>query len=195
MKNITKSILTCSILLSLAVTINAQHQIWSDIEPSLIPQKGTRYIIPQETRTLRVDIPKLQAILHQAPMEGSPIASMSKTLLPIPLPDGQIEYFNIVESPIIAAELSEAYPGINTYAGYSTTDPGKSIRLDLTPQGFHAIILQAGGTSIYIDPYSFGGGDIQHYISYYKKDLPLNPKKAFSCAIIHPSKKKRINIY
>ena len=50
------------------------------------------------------------------------------------------------------------------------------MRMDVTPRGFHAIILSATG-QVYIDPYSRDTDT--NYISYFKRDLTAD--KPFSC--------------
>lgn len=156
--------------------------MWSDVEESAIPKVGTRYIVPTNYRTAKLDIAKLEMILNVAPMERTPVAKATQTLLALPMPDGSMEIFDINESPIMAPELSEKFPGINTYNGVSITDPGKYVRFDLTHKGFHAMVLVAGENTIFIDPYSFGGGDDEHYIVYQRKDFRSSVVKEFKCA-------------
>lgn len=155
--------------------------MWTDVEESAIPRVGTRYILPTNYHTTKLDIAKLEMILNVAPMERTPIALATQTLLALPMPDGSLEVFNINESPIMAPELAEQFPQINTYNGVSITDPGKYVRFDLTPAGFHAMILVAGESTIFIDPYTFGGGDDEHYIVYQRKDFRPAFEKNFDC--------------
>ncbi|MDQ2769197.1 MAG: IPT/TIG domain-containing protein, partial [Bacteroidota bacterium] len=58
---------------------------------------------------------------------------------------------------------------IKTYAGVGLDDAAASVRLDLTPQGFHAQVLTSGGRSFYIDPVR--RTDAQHYLAFYKTDM------------------------
>ena len=170
-------------LLLLGAQLWGQTELWSPIAEDQIPKSGTRYIFAEQYQTVRLDLDEIRAILDVAPMERTPIAAMSQTLLSLPMPDGSYEVFDIVESPIMETELAEKFPEIQTYAGRSINDPSKSIRFDLTPQGFHAIILTAGKGTIYIDPYQFGGGDIEHYIVYNRRDFrPASPKQ-FVCGL------------
>ncbi|MDQ2772713.1 MAG: M12 family metallo-peptidase, partial [Bacteroidota bacterium] len=68
---------------------------------------------------------------------------------------------------------------IKTYAGVGLDDAAASVRLDLTPQGFHAQVLTSGGRSFYIDPAR--AGDPNHYLSFFRRDMnraaagPLRP--------------------
>jgi len=188
-----KFALTLLFFLSLAVvsaqtTLSANSQkkenMWQDIDEEQIPKKGSRYIQPTKYRTIQLNIQGIKRIFDQAPMQYTPIATTSQTLLDLPMPDGSMETFNIVESPIMEAELSQQFPEIMTYSGVSLKNPGRFVRFDLTPAGFHAMILTVGEGTIYIDPYSFGGGDVQNYISYYKKDFTPIAGKEMVCGVV-----------
>jgi hypothetical protein len=179
--------LSCLILCCLPFLLTAQRSdnqdVWQDVDEALIPKVGTRYIQPTKYRTIHLNLQALKSILDQAPMQHTPVAKATQTLLELPMPDGSLETFDIVESPIMEPELSEKFPEIMTYAGVSISDPGKFVRFDLTPAGFHAMVLTVGEGTVYIDPYSFGGGDIQNYISYYKKDFVPHASKNFVCGV------------
>jgi hypothetical protein len=151
---------------------------WSDISPDAIAPTGDRVIVPDRFRTLTVDREAISAFLARVPLEGTRAAD-DRAVFEIPLPGGGFGRFAIVESPVMAVELGARYPEIRTYAGYGLDDPSASARIDLTPAGFHALILSADGT-IYIDP--FQRGDDRHYQSYYKRDFLSD--KALACTIV-----------
>lgn len=83
------------------------------------------------------------------------------------MPDGNDQRFKIVESPVMAPELTRRFPQIRTYLGQGLDDPAVMVRFDWSPYGFHAQILLPGGT-VYIDP--MVRGDRQNCVSYYKRD-------------------------
>ena len=58
---------------------------------------------------------------------------------------------------------------VRTFGGQGLDDPTATIRLDYTPQGFHAQVLGDGGAWA-IDPYTFG--DTAHYSVFTLPDLP-----------------------
>lgn len=168
------------------LTTNSKQieEVWQNIDENLIPKKGTRYIQPTKYRTIRLNIQAIKRILDQAPLQYTPTKRITQTVLDLPMPDGSMESFSIVESPIMESGLSEKFPEIKTYSGVSIKDPEKFVRFDLTPAGFHAMILTVGEGTIYIDPYSFGGGDIQNYITYYKKDFAPIAGKTMVCGVV-----------
>lgn len=151
--------------------------IWSDVEERDLVPAGERWIIPQQYRTVTLNVPALQETLAAAPLEGTPAAADDAVTLALPLPDGGYGRFRIVQSPVMAPELAAKFPGITTYAGQGLDDPTATTRLDWTPAGFHAIIFGLSGT-VYIDPFS--RGDVSHYISYYAHDFQPSPDKQFS---------------
>jgi hypothetical protein len=157
-------------------TQRSDDLLWRDIRESSIATSRDRQIIPTQYRALALNMNALFGILNQAPMEGSLALPTSRVMLSLPLPGGAFGRFRIVESPIMAPELSVKYPEVRTFLGQGVDDPASSVRFDVTPAGLHAMILFAEHT-VYIDPYS--RGDTRNYISYFKKDLLLNGGRRF----------------
>ncbi len=167
---LTRLALTSLLLAALTAPpalLAAGQEIWSDVPEAQIPVQGERWIVPAQYRTVALDSTALQAVLQAAPLEGSANAGVADVILALPLPGGDYGRFRIEESPIMAPELAARYPELRTYRGQGLDDPTATLRFDLTPAGFHAMILSVEG-SIYIDPFS--RGDASHYISYYTRD-------------------------
>jgi len=124
---------------------------WSDAsEPT---DKSNREIVPASYRTLALDFEGLKDYFINVPHETQITAKNSDFIMEIPLPDGSTHNFSIVEAPIMAAELSERYPSIKTFAGQGIDDPTATIRFDVTHKGFHAMVISNSGT-YFIDPFS-----------------------------------------
>lgn len=140
---------------------------WRDINETAFRDLPDRQIIPTSYRLVEVDLPSLDQLLDQAPVEDSLTAQSTSVELTLPLPDGRFGRFLIVEAPLMAPDLAAQYPEIKTYRGWGLDDPTETVRLDRTPAGFHGMILSAGDT-VYLDPYR--RGDILRYLSYYKGD-------------------------
>lgn len=159
--------------------------VWNDVPESAIPANQERPIIPVRYRTIGLNVEALIAVLQQAPMEGTVAMSASPVRVSLPLPDGGTREFRVVESPIMAAALAARYPQIRTYLGQGVDNPSATVRFDLTPVGFHAMILSDGPT-VYIDPYS--RGNARYYISYFKKDvLPSASRRFEEIGIVDPN--------
>lgn len=160
----------CSLfLLALSVALQAQS-IWSDIAERDIPA-GERLIIPRVYRTVSVDLNALQSLLNDAPERFTPAANKSELpVLTLPMPDGRTASFRLNESPVMAPALQDKYPETRCYTGYGIDDPTALLKCDLTPWGFHAMVLSATHSTLFIDPYSHG--DKNNYVVYFKKDYP-----------------------
>ncbi|MCP4442582.1 MAG: choice-of-anchor D domain-containing protein, partial [Aureispira sp.] len=162
---------------------NNEKELWTTIEESQIPEVGKRYIIPSAYQVMKLDVKKLREKLADAPMIRTPEVKTKTVYITLPWADGTFKTFDIVESPVMEEGLAQKFPEIKTYAGSDINDPGKYIRFDVTPQGFHAMVLTSGEGTVFIDPYSFGGGDIDHYIIYYKSDFKPIAGKEMICGV------------
>lgn len=124
----------------------------------------------------------LRNVLDLAPAEKEVKAKDSNVILQLPMADGSFEEFSIVNSPVMAPELATRFPEIQVYLGQGVTSPQSVVRFDLTPRGFHAMVLGEGVT-VYIDPYS--PGDMENYIVYTKRDFYANNEKEMECEVDH----------
>ncbi|MCB0518186.1 MAG: BspA family leucine-rich repeat surface protein [Saprospiraceae bacterium] len=151
---------------------------WSIIpETSLAEKNQQRQIVPKSYLTLSLDLPTLKSLLIKAPLWKTDAAKEESVILSLPMPDGAFQDFRIVEAPIMHPDLAARYPMIKTYAGTGIDDPTAYLRFDLTPKGFHAMVRTARSSTMFIDPYSTA--DIEHYISYYRKDFQASSQ--FEC--------------
>ncbi len=188
-KGITNA-LAWVLLLAMSTTyVWAQHNVnvatsptylWNDLGAKPISTTGTRYIFPLKYRALGLDFQGMRSFLSQAPDENAVNVSVSTHVLTLPMPEGGFEHFRIVYSTCMEAPLAAMFPEIRTYKGQGIEDPSAYIRLDATPQGFHAMILRTGQSTVYIDPYAMG--DTHNYISYLKKDF-VATNKVMTCDV------------
>jgi hypothetical protein len=96
----------------------------------------------------------------------------------LPKPDGSSSTYQVQLNETMAPGLMEQFPEIRTYDGIATDNSGEIVKLDLTPQGFHAMTLIPGKPSLFIDPYSHLGDGL-HYIVYSRSDYAAD--KGFAC--------------
>lgn len=129
--------------------------------------RAERWVQPLRGELFRLDHAawrgKVAAIRKGEPSD----ATLAGTEIELPMPDGTMAKFKIVEAPVMAPELAAKFPEIKTYAGQGIDDPGATVRLDFSPSGFHAQVLSARG-AVYVDPAY--RGDANHHVSYYKRD-------------------------
>src|SRR4030095_8184482 len=120
--------------------------IWQFVDEASLVSTVERKIIPQIYRTARVDEDALKNLLSKAPPEFTTTANSEKRTLILPMPDGSSSRFYIQESPIMEPALAAQYPEVRTYRGQGIDDAAATTRFDLTPDGFHAMILSERGT-------------------------------------------------
>jgi hypothetical protein len=118
-------------------------------------------------QALTLDVNGLRAALATAPPETQ--AGAAPLVLGLPLPNGGTGRFALRRTSVLAPELATRFPEITTYVGVGLDDATATLRLDLTPQGFHAQVLTGAGNSFYIDPVR--RTDARHYLSFYQRDM------------------------
>jgi hypothetical protein len=161
-----------------AAGLYAQDNIWHNADPNSIILKGERVLLPVSYRTLRLNAPELKSLLLSAPLEENVSAKNSGFIVSLPMPDGSMSRFSVVESPIMEYGLAIKYPEFKTYSGQGIDNPAATVRFDITELGFHAMILSPDG-DVFIDPFS--RNEKEYYISYYKKDFRSSVDKQFVC--------------
>lgn len=152
---------------------------WNDVSEASIQTTGERVIKPIKFRTLNLNTPDLKNLLQSAPLEKNIHPKYSNSVISLPMPDGTFLRFKFSESPVMEDGLAVQFPEIKTYLGQGIDDPYSSVRFDLTPLGFHAMIFSERGT-VFIDPYA--KGDNMNYISYFKSDFRTD--KRMTCEVI-----------
>jgi len=152
------------------------NRMWTDISEKQIIAGTERSVNPQKFRALHLDIDQMKLFLQTAPLENTGKTSDAWLEIKIPMPGFIWSRFRIYETYVMHPELAAQFPEIKTYAGQGVDDENATIRLDVTPQGFHAMVLSPDG-AVFIDPYS--QNSIRDYISYYKKDC--KPVVPFIC--------------
>jgi hypothetical protein len=105
------------------------------------------------------------------------------TLLELPHPDGGLVLFRVLESPVMAPELAAKYPEIRTYRGEGVDDPTASVRFDVSPRGFRAMVLSAFG-AWYVEPWTWE--DRTHVASFFRRDALRDPESPFTCGVPDP---------
>jgi hypothetical protein len=99
-----------------------------------------------------VSVRPTQFLAYRADLAGirAQLSGGGTSTLSIPDPAGTPTDFIVAEDSVLAPALQAAHPDIRTYAG-STAD-GTTIRLDVTPFGFHAMVRRPDGVDWYVEP-------------------------------------------
>lgn len=170
-----KNILFVFLVLSvLVVKGQTTHKFWVSVEESQITPKGERTIIPKKYKTFRLVEGGLKSVLFSAPSEKDVPLTNSQVIIELPLPDGTIQKFKVVESPVMAPDLAAQFPDIKTFTVKGIDDAYANGKLDWNSFGFHAMLRKPSG-DVYIDPYS--QDNTTDYISYFTSDFIKDPGK------------------
>ena len=148
---------------------SSEDYLWREKKSGGRKRVATPEPAPNFYRALSLNEIAQRQMLRRAPMEFTQAAGQTLLVMSLPMPDGTLARFRIEESPVMAPRLAALFPEIRTYRGQGLDDPTATTRFDVTPTGFHAIVLSAHGTVI-IEP-AAGGGSRQ-YVSYDQRDAP-----------------------
>ena len=154
------SVLTLIHICLLTLVAQASNP-WTALRAEEVRSLGEPDIQTSSVLFFGLDHMQMRSALLAAPMENQ-----GASLIELPAPDGRLRSFNVFRTPIVHPQMQEKYPFLLTLAGAST-DGHATIYLDMTAQGFHAMVLDAGA-SYFIDPYNRSTTDV--YQVYWRKD-------------------------
>ncbi|WP_419420802.1 reprolysin-like metallopeptidase [Legionella sp. D16C41] len=119
-------------------------------------------------RIVEMDINHLYAELEHV-QNRDDLTKTPPLLIKLPQPDGTTHTYEVRTNSTMHPKLAAQFPEIKTFDGYSIDDSGELVKFDITPHGFHAMILSPDKNSVFIDPVE--KGNTQTYIVYNKKDF------------------------
>lgn len=175
------------------IQAQADLGLWNPISESEITNSGERIIIPDHYKTFRLVDNNLKTLLFSAPSEKKCALANSTVIIELPLPNGIIQKFKVVESPVMAAELAAKFPTIKTFNIKCVDDPNVYGKLDWNDFGFHAMVRMPLG-DVFIDPYS--RNNIYDYITYYTYDFNKDADKRIpEAGVLIPEKNKKKEVF
>ncbi len=161
--------------LSIFSVVKSQTNFWTDATDAQLQRLNLkRAIIPEKGRTLRLAFSEMTSFLSKLPINFSQSTNSYPAIISIPMPLGGFQNFAIAGYSIMEEGLARQVPFIKTYSGQGIDDKTATITIDISPWGFHAMILSPESGAVFIDPYYRHQTD--GYISYYKKDFISNKK-------------------
>jgi uncharacterized protein (TIGR03437 family) len=161
---------------------SSEDRLWSESQTAGKKDQRTS-VGAKPYRTLTLAEPALKQLLRRAPMEFTKEARLSQLTMTLPMPDGTLAKFRVEESPVMAPRLAADHPEIKTYRGQSVDDPAATIRFDVTPAGFHAIVLSPKGTIIVEPASARGPGQTPREYVTYDQHEALQESVPFSCVV------------
>ncbi len=131
--------------------LRAAELPWQDITPA-----AKDSVSNVNGRLFRGNEQQIRSRLAFAPHESLGDRSL---IIELPMPNGEVEQFSAVESPITVPGDPNNDPSIQTFQLYGISDPRASGKADLTTKGFRAMIQNSSGI-IFIDPDPQLGQDV-----------------------------------
>lgn len=155
----------------------AGDSVWTDLEASFQFRNASTTTGEYHTaRRLKLDFNALSEFLSN---EDHPL--LDTPLLELPLADGSQMLFRFERSQVMAPALAARYPEIKTWRIYNPENPTITGRIDLNPNGFHAVINTADGDRIFIDPQNIDGGELYTSLSHRANQSSMT--KDFQCSV------------
>lgn len=171
------AVLACHINVTQAAQV--EESLWKDISLTAARSVSDSHSTDGYVRSLKLDSDAMRARLSSASDSSQLAARHTQPLnIELPLPDGSTTTLALTETQLLPGTLASKYPGIRTYQVASPNDEILSGRVDMTVQGFHAMLLTKQGETLFIDPdKSLGDG---YYLSYRKADQ--HSDEPFQCS-------------
>jgi hypothetical protein len=120
-------------------------EIWQEVK-STASELRQGQEVSSTPRLFQLNRIALERILGTAPREGTSGLADSPAILSLPMPNGTLARFRIEESPVMEPEMASQFPEIKSYRGQGIDDPVLTTRVDWSPLGLHALILNSSQT-------------------------------------------------
>jgi subtilisin-like proprotein convertase family protein len=164
----------------LSVFAQKSDKIWQQQAVSQFDDiaKMERRTIPNTYKVYNLDVNFLKQELQNSP-KNKGITQKSSVIVSFPTVQGSLASYEVFEASILDESLQQQFPNIKSYVGKSIENPETMIRFSVSTIGLHAMIFEAEGGTVFIDPYTY---DKNSYIVYSKKDLPKADQ--FICEVV-----------
>jgi hypothetical protein len=163
---------------TLQISAQTLEQYWKNANSISVAslKQDERDIKVQKAYIFELNLDAFKRQIFKVPLRYSNYNESSLPIINLPMPDGSVKLFRVMEAPVLHPDLQSRFPEIRSYAGYDVRSPSTTIRFDISPNGLSAMILGENG-AVFIDAYSHGSTTI--YQSYDKKDFTTD--KQFKC--------------
>lgn len=158
--------------------LSQQSDFWAPVNESTITKNlFTVHVKPTTYKIYRLDELSITRTLRNSPSEKKVSAAQSSFVLSVPVGNGQLERFRVVVAPVMDDALAARFPEIQSYAGTGLDNPTSTIRFDVSPRGFHGMILSANRPTIYIDPVDRSD---KYYVVFSRQEV-VDYRNVFQC--------------
>lgn len=182
-----KVIMRCNCVYLLLVTVffmfgfegKAQRSLWDKVSSDKFSNKN---LTVRNSMPASFDLYKLQTYSFKQTLKTAPnrYSNFSNVIIELPVADGVLQKFKVFNAPVMASQLQEKYPNIQSYVAQGLDDPTAVARISVSKIGVHAMISSGNFSTIYIDPYTL---DTKYYTVYSKNSLS-SAEESFQCLVM-----------
>lgn len=170
----------CSLGILISHAQDARSNFWTRVDNATLRLEAfkTNYK-PSSFITFQLNESAVQSELKKVPSEKSIVAGNSSFIFRVPNSKGELESYRVAEASVMEPALAAKYPGIKSYSGQGIEHPQSTIRFDVSPLGFHGMIISPDRKTIYINPVEKSS---RSYIVFDREDTKKS-SQAFDCEI------------
>ena len=180
-----KSILIVTAM-SLMMTAFGQMNYFS-LKPVVETRMDYSRISASNSLKYTVDLLGLKDYLKNASYREDANINTSNLIISLPHPDGGLKTYRVLRNKTLSTGLSLKFPDILTFDAVGIDDNTERVKLDVTPQGMHAMIMSPNHSTIFIDPVS--SMEPNKVIVYFKKDFYTDKIK--TCDFVGSASKEK----
>ena len=170
MKHLTSALLCCvGVCTSLAASAQG---LWHQAAGK--PAVSSHAPLPASYKVFTANAAQLRSTLGGS---ATAVQKSAAATIEIPMPDGSLRTFTFRENHLLPPALKARYPQIATYNAIATDDATVTAMLDMTEQGFHALVFDGSNTAL-VDP---ADGQPDTYIAHYRRDEVRPEEMRMNC--------------
>ena len=140
---------------------------WEELLDANVFSESPQYIKARKYKKLSINEEYLLKALEGVQHRNNP--SIGKdVVISLLNPDGRVTRFSIMQNTTMHPVLCEKFPSIRTYDLKGIDDIHQIGKMDITPLGFHAMVMSDKST-FFIDPIYHGETEV--YMSYYRSNF------------------------
>jgi hypothetical protein len=157
---------------------------WQLQNPEILQNyQGERKIIASKFKLYALNLTDFDVLLRSSALRDDYLGTEQGIEISIPDPNGRMQRFSLVYDPIMHTTDQTRFPEIRTYSGWGLDDKTAFMKCDITPRGFHAMVLTGKTDTWYVDPY-FWDSKTLHQV-YFKGDYPKREDDNFDCKLLN----------
>ena len=174
----------CAIFCALISFSSVAQNFFQDFSPTQ-NQIDDQAIKMTKSTYYTVDLAAMKSAIQSAPYRENVDLGTSMFLIQLPNLTGGFNTYKVLRNQTMHPQLNALYPTILTFDGVNVSNVLEKVKLDITPQGFHAMIFSPYHSTIFIDP--IHNTLPNKVMAYFKKDFYTN--KQMTCEFETPEEK------